>query len=232
MGRGQGSLSSHPPFGPGLGPRGSCCRPDSAWSTDRAPTQPGASTSGASTRFPAPPRHAEARTHPPPQALADSDPNTNSPHLAILAFSSFESNRNRTFREVCGIGSASSRTDRTTLAHPAFPPSALPPPRPRARSPHGRSRAPNAALATVPGHHRIALRGTSACSEEPQPPHRRRNTMSWSLQPGSELRLRVARGAGEPNTRESEGPTPRFPRLHFPEGEAAASASSCAGQRK
>lgn len=105
----------------------------------------------------------------------------------------------------------------TTRTYSSFP-SAL---APRARPPHGRSHSPDAALATVPGHHRIALRGASARGEKPQPPHRRRNTMSWSRQPGSELRLRVARGAAEPNTHESEDCNPSASQTPLPRGRSA-----------
>ncbi|KAL4684349.1 hypothetical protein H8959_022043 [Pygathrix nigripes] len=73
------------------------------------------------------------------------------------------------------------------------------------RRPHDRSRSPSAALTTVPGHPRVALRGASAGGERSQAPHRSQNTMSWSLQPGAELRLRVALGTVGPNSHKSRG---------------------------
>ena len=74
----------------------------------------------------------------------------------------------------------------------------------RAPPPQGCSRSPDAASATVSSHHWVALRGASARGERPPPPHRRQNTMSWSLQSGSELRLRVAGSPAESDSLKSE----------------------------
>lgn len=195
--------------------------PASARSADRALTQPGASTPGGVPWLRSvgvtPPRHTQRPgPHPPPHALAHSDPKTNSLHLAVLPFPLW----NQTLvicPEKFGASDRRPPARTTTRTESAFFPAAL---TPGARLHHGRSRSPDAALPAVPGHHRIALGGASARGEKPQPPHRRLNTMSWSRQPGSELRLRVARGAAEPSTRESEGSNPSASQTPLPRGRS------------
>lgn len=88
----------------------------------------------------------------------------------------------------------------------------------RAPPPQGCSRSPDAASATVSSHHWVALRGASARGERPPPPHRRQNTMKWSLQSGSELRLRVAGRPAEPDSLKSESCSASASQTPLPRG--------------